>query len=116
MTPEEARNYHAATLQQEAVALELAESKLEVALARIVQLENDQKCVANEEVALLKKQVAAAEAALISEKQRADQLGINCRWLIEKVDRINRALCPNESGTWQQRAEKAVEAAEKSPH
>ncbi len=34
-------NYNSATLQSEAVARELAESKLEVALARIQQLESD---------------------------------------------------------------------------
>jgi hypothetical protein len=48
----------------------------------------------------------------LAEKQRADQLGINCRWLIDKVDRIHRALCPDQCGTWQQRAEQAVEAAQ----
>ncbi len=36
-------NYNASTLQREAVALELAESKLEVALARIQQLESENK-------------------------------------------------------------------------
>lgn len=48
-----------------------------------------------------------------SEKQRADQLGINCRWLIDKIDRVHRALCPGQYGTWQQRAEQAVEAAKR---
>jgi hypothetical protein len=47
------------------------------------------------------------------EKQRAEQLGINCRWLIEKIDRIHRALCRGQYGTWQQRVEQAVEAAER---
>lgn len=48
-----------------------------------------------------------------SEKQRADQLGINCRWLIDQIDRIHAALCPGRSGTWQQRAAQAsAEAAE----
>lgn len=48
-----------------------------------------------------------------AESRRADQLGLNCDWLIEKVDRIHAALCPNKMGTWQKRAEQAVEAAEK---
>ena len=54
------------------------------------------------------------EAILLGElKQRSDQLGINCRWLIDKIDRIHRILCPDQCGTWQQRAEQAVEAAER---
>lgn len=59
---------------------------------------------------------AVASGALfgaLAEKQRADQLGINCRWLIDKIDRIHQALCPGQCGTWQQRAEQAVEAAER---
>ena len=51
-----------------------------------------------------------------AEKRRADQLGVNCMWLIDKIDRIHAALCPGRSGTWQQRAEQAVEAAESTAH
>lgn len=60
--------------------------------------------------------MSAPETPLLSaadEKARADQLGVNCRWLIDKIDRIHRALCPGQSGTWQQRAEQSVAAAEK---
>ena len=49
------------------------------------------------------------------DKQRADQLGINYTWLIDKIDRIHAALCPDAMGTWQQRAEQAVKAAERLP-
>ena len=47
-----------------------------------------------------------------AEKRRADQLGLNCSWLIDKIDRIHAAMCPGQHGTWQQRAEQAVKAAE----
>ena len=39
------------------------------------------------------------------------QLGANCRWLIEKIDTIFYALCPDKIGTWQGRAEMAAQAA-----
>jgi hypothetical protein len=42
------------------------------------------------------------------ETKRADQLGINCKWLIEKIEEISYALCPDKIGTWQQRAEWAA--------
>ena len=59
-------------------------------------------------------EASQGEAILLGElKQRSDQLGINCRWLIERIDRIHRALCPDQCGTWQQRAEQAVAAAER---
>jgi hypothetical protein len=45
------------------------------------------------------------------EHARAEQLGINCRWLIDKIDEIFYALCPGKVGTWQQRAEMAVSRA-----
>jgi hypothetical protein len=54
----------------------------------------------------------AACSACASEKARADQLGINCRWLIDRLDRVCHALAPGYVGTWQDRANKAVEAAE----
>jgi hypothetical protein len=46
-----------------------------------------------------------------SEAQRAGQLGINCEWLIAQLDAIHDVLCPDHIGTWQSRAQKAVEAA-----
>jgi len=46
------------------------------------------------------------------ETRRADQLALNCEWLIARIDRIHRRLCPGKRGTWQQRAERAVQAAE----
>jgi hypothetical protein len=45
------------------------------------------------------------------EHRRAEQLASNCRWLIGITDAINRDLCPDKIGTWQQRAEYALEAA-----
>ena len=50
-------------------------------------------------------------AKVESEARRADQLGINCRWLVAQLDEIHAALCPGHIGTWQDRAQKAVEAA-----
>lgn len=50
-----------------------------------------------------------------AEKRRADQLELNCSWLIDKIDRIHAALCPGQFGAWQQRAEQAVKAAESLP-
>ena|SRR3990167_3264334 len=38
---------------------------------------------------------------------------VNERWLIAQIDKIHDALCPGESGTWQIRAEQAVEAVMK---
>ena len=51
-------------------------------------------------------------SACASEKARADQLGVNCRWLIDRLDRVCHALAPGYVGSWQDRANKAVEAAE----
>ena len=42
------------------------------------------------------------------EHARAEQLGLNCNWLIKKMDEIFYTLCPDQAGTWQQRAEMAV--------
>jgi hypothetical protein len=47
-----------------------------------------------------------------ADKHRAAQLEINCTWLLAKINRIHAALCPGQLGTWQQRAEQAVTAAE----
>jgi hypothetical protein len=55
--------------------------------------------------------VCSALFGELAEKQRADQLGINCRWLVAQLDEIHEALCPGHIGTWQDRAQKAVEAA-----
>ena len=55
---------------------------------------------------------APACSACASEKARADQLGINCRWLIAQLDAIHAALCPDHIGTWQERAQAAVKAAQ----
>lgn len=46
------------------------------------------------------------------EKARADQLGINCRWMIDRLDQVCSALAPEFIGSWQNRANKAVELAE----
>lgn len=39
-----------------------------------------------------------------------DDLAVNCRWLINKIDEIFYAMCPSDkTGTWQQRTEMAVQ-------
>ena len=48
-----------------------------------------------------------------SEKRRADALANNCKWLVDKIDRIHDVLCPDICGTWQQRATDAVAEAQK---
>ena len=48
---------------------------------------------------------------LSDEKRRADRLATNCKWLITQIDKIHDALCPDISGTWQQRATDSVAAA-----
>jgi hypothetical protein len=45
------------------------------------------------------------------EHRRAEQLASNCRWLIGITDGIWQELCQDKIGTWQQRAEYALEAA-----
>lgn len=47
------------------------------------------------------------------EHVRAEQLASNCRWLIGITDAINRELCPDKIGTWQERAKYALETAQK---
>jgi hypothetical protein len=51
------------------------------------------------------------KAAFVDVSRQAEQLHLNCKWLIEKTDAIFYALCPNKIGTWQQRAEMAAQAA-----
>jgi hypothetical protein len=41
------------------------------------------------------------------------QLEANCRWLIARIDEIHAAAYPGKTGTWQERAEQAVEAVKK---
>jgi dihydrofolate reductase (trimethoprim resistance protein) len=52
------------------------------------------------------------EQELFTDKRQDDQLKLNCEWLIDKIDRIHGALCGDQIGTWQQRAEQAVKAVE----
>jgi len=47
------------------------------------------------------------------EHRRAEQLASNCRWLIGITDGIWMEICSEKNGTWQQRAEHALEAAKK---
>ena len=49
---------------------------------------------------------------LEQETARAEQLSLNVRCLIDKMDRIHAALCPDLCGSWITRAEQAVKAAE----
>jgi hypothetical protein len=45
-------------------------------------------------------------------EDRDQRQSVNRQFLIDCVDRIHDALCPRLSGTWQQRCEQAVVAAE----
>jgi hypothetical protein len=87
---DESINYHAMTSQRDAVALELADAKLAVALARIIQLEQDQKCCANEEIALLKKQVAADEEYGIIQAAKIKELEKQVEALNGFIGRLKR--------------------------
>jgi len=40
------------------------------------------------------------------------QMDRNVQWLLEQIDKIHTALCPEQRGTWQQRAQFAVAAAQ----
>lgn len=44
---------------------------------------------------------------------RAEQLARNCMWLVGITDAICNELCPDKIGTWQQKAEYALEAVKK---
>lgn len=44
--------------------------------------------------------------------QQLKQLKTNIRWLLEQIDKTHIILCPKKIGTWQQRAEQVIEAAE----
>jgi hypothetical protein len=44
-------------------------------------------------------------------ERRAEQLSRNCKWLINQIDQIHSAICPNGIGTWQDRAKQAVKTA-----
>lgn len=63
--------------------------------------------------AVIREAIEEAVQPLKDETRRADQLDLNCTWLVDKIDRVHAALClGHRSGKWQQRAEQAVEAAE----
>jgi hypothetical protein len=47
------------------------------------------------------------------DSRRADQLAINCRWLIGKMDEAHRHLCKGQNGTWQVRMQQVVDAAKR---
>lgn len=49
---------------------------------------------------------------LLMEKMRADQLALNCNWLVQHMDLAHGALCPGLSGTWQDRMAHVVSAAQ----
>ena len=63
--------------------------------------------------AAVPKDIPVPDVLQLDHERRINQLGINCRWLIDMIDQIHEALCPESSGTWQMRAEQAVEAADK---
>ena len=56
------------------------------------------------------KELEYLEKTAASDKKRADQLGVNCHWLIARIDEIFSILCPDKLGTWQYRADEAVKA------
>ena len=60
---------------------------------------------------MVEKALIAAYSAHSSCEARAEQLSTNCKWLLERIDEIHGALCPNHNGSWQSRANKAVDAA-----
>lgn len=59
----------------------------------------------------LEDEVRRLTLELDQEHSRAEQLGINCMWLIEKIDSIHFSLCSDKSGGWQARAINCAEAA-----
>jgi hypothetical protein len=46
-------------------------------------------------------------------RRRAEQMGANVHWLLERIDAIHDALCPGCLGTWQERTDQAVAAAQR---
>lgn len=59
----------------------------------------------------LEEEVKRLTFELEQEHTRAEQLGVNCFWLIEKIDLIHNSICPGLFGTWQMRVDQAVTAA-----
>ena len=53
----------------------------------------------------------APTAGVGPDNDRIKQLELNCKWLIDKIDVIHDALCPEKTGTWQGRAQQAANAA-----
>lgn len=51
----------------------------------------------------LKREHAAVEAS--------EQITLNDGWLRDRIDEAHRILCPERSGTWQQRAQQIIDAA-----
>jgi len=48
-----------------------------------------------------------------AERRRADQIDINFKFLLNCVEEIHAALCPDHIGIWQDRAKEAVKAVKK---
>lgn len=44
-------------------------------------------------------------------KRVRDQMSVNCDFLLEHMDIVHDALCPDQNGTWQDRVRQAAEAA-----
>jgi len=55
--------------------------------------------------------IADLPGEIENEKRRANQLALNCKWLIEQIDTAHAILCPGQRGTWQDRAKQLVAAA-----
>ena len=47
---------------------------------------------------------------LADAKRRAEQISINFYFLLEKIDAMHALLCPDQNGTWQNRADQVVAA------
>ena len=56
-------------------------------------------------------QTVPLDSLVGSERRRLKQMETNTHWLINQIDAIHFALCPDQNGTWQQRAEQSVKAA-----
>jgi hypothetical protein len=56
-------------------------------------------------------EITQLKFALEQETARAEQLGINCMWLVERIDSIHLSLCSELFGGWQARADQCVTAA-----
>jgi len=76
-------------------------------------MSNYEKCGAVDtqalQISILEKELAEAKEQYQMERARADQLGVNCTWLIHQFDQVHTALGLEFTGTWQDRVKQVVE-------